>query len=676
MSSEVAEMKMEVGLSGWLGGQRQAAVTGYLAALASACEPAALASLEVEAGAEEQEQGSPSELSEQTAYQRVKEVWLLAVAACSAMGVRDPRMVHVVAEVMATPMRGSTAVLLSELTARVGADVSPSGGWKRMDEVSLRSMLRSSGMVDEVVEGGTRPLLLVHDKLVSRSLYKAHCKVRERWQLQGRLAPFEKGKIDDTVENSHSQSEAVKRVAAGHRNIIVTGGPGTGKTTTIGRIVNLCVLNGKRVELAAPTGRAQARMFQALLEQANAKAVAPAFDAYFKGTDSEIVSQKFRDALLNGTVKPSTIHRLLGIHGGVTAGHGQKKLIAADVVIIDEASMVDLTLMARLVDALPPHAQLVLVGDPHQLASVEAGSVLGDLIAAQQAADATEAEAALEASQTIKLDFVFRTAPDSKIRDLAEVSLGISTGRRDEMLFPTVAAAMAASSTEHDAVVVQEKFTALKESDWKLIAEPFRKLEADAQELADGSRFDEAVAGLLNKGLNAARVLCLHRGGKFGSVTANEEIGGALSGKGDSWSAKEPRVGAPVMATQNNNLLGIFNGDLGLCVKRNGAKVFAFERAVASDASGAGVNYVSPAQVPGWQPAYATTVHKAQGSQAEHVVVMLPDVISRLCTREGLYTGITRAKSVVRVIGPREVFDACVARVTERTSLLPEMLRR
>jgi exodeoxyribonuclease V alpha subunit len=96
---------------------------------------------------------------------------------------------------------------------------------------------------------------------------------------------------------------------------------------------------------------------------------------------------------------------------------------------------------------------------------------------------------------------------------------------------------------------------------------------------------------------------------------------------------------------------------------------------VASDGSGAGVNYVSPAQVPGWQPAYATTVHKAQGSQAEHVVVMLPDVISRLCTREGLYTGITRAKSVVRVIGPREVFDACVARVTERTSLLPEMLR-
>jgi exodeoxyribonuclease V alpha subunit len=240
------------------------------------------------------------------------------------------------------------------------------------------------------------------------------------------------------------------------------------------------------------------------------------------------------------------------------------------------------------------------------------------------------------------------------------------------MLVPTVAAAMA--STE-DAVVVEEKFTALKESDWNLIAEPFRKLEADAQQLADVLDFDEAVAGLLNKGLNAARVLCLHRAGKFGSVKANEEIGGALSSKRDSWSAKEPRVGAPVMATQNNNLLGIFNGDLGLCVERNGAKVFAFERAVASDGHGSGVNYVSPAQVPGWEPAYATTVHKAQGSQAENVVVMLPDVPSRLCTREGLYTGITRAKSVVRVIGPREVFDACVARVTERTSLLPEMLR-
>jgi len=661
MSSEVAGMKTIEGLGGWLGRRGRGGTDGYLKALLQQSGEVAPVR---EMDAHSESDAAAAEPLEQSRLKAVEEVWVVAVAACSAMGVNDPRMVHVVAEVMAAPMRGSTAVLLSELTARVGAVGSPTGAWRSIDEASLRALLVSSRMVDDAVEGGTRPLLLVHDKVVSRSLFVAHGKVRKRWQLQGRLGPLREGKIDDTVENSHSQSEAVKRVAAGHRNIIVTGGPGTGKTTTIGRIVNLCVLNDKRVELAAPTGRAQARMFQALLEQAK--------EAVFKGTKSEDVSPQFRDALLNGTVKPSTIHRLLGIHGGVTAGHGKKQLIAADVVIIDEASMVDLTLMARLVEALPPHAQLVLVGDPHQLASVEAGSVLGDLITAQQAADATEAEAALDASQTIKLEFVFRTAEDSKIRDLAEVSLGSSTERRNGMLVPTVAAAMA--STE-DAVVVEEKFTALKESDWKLIAEPFRKLEEDAQQLAEVAAFDEAVAGLLNKGLNAARVLCLHRGGKFGSVKANEEIGGALSGKGDSWSAKEPRVGAPVMATQNNNLLGIFNGDLGLCVERNGAKVFAFERAVASDGSGAGVNYVSPAQVPGWQPAYATTVHKAQGSQAEHVVVMLPDVISRLCTREGLYTGITRAKSVVRVIGPREVFDACVARVTERTSLLPEMLR-
>jgi exodeoxyribonuclease V alpha subunit len=664
MSSEVAGVKTIEGLGGWLGRRGRGGTGGYLKALLlQSGEVAPVREMDADSEAD----AAAAEPLEQSRLKAVEEVWVVAVAACSAMGVNDPRMVHVVAEVMAAPMRGSTAVSLSELTTRVMAEASPSVAAKFIDEASLRAILHLSGMVAEDPTGGKAPLLLVHDKLVSRSLYKAHCKVRDRWRLQERLAAFDKVNIDHSEGNSRSQSEAVQRVADGHRNIILTGGPGTGKTTTIGRIVNLCVLNGKRVELAAPTGRAQARMFQALLEQAK--------EAVFKGTKSEDVSPQFRDALLNGTVKPSTIHRLLGIHGGVTAGHGKKQLIAADVVIIDEASMVDLTLMARLVEALPPHAQLVLVGDPHQLASVEAGSVLGDLIAAQQAADATEAEAALDASQTIKLEFVFRTAPDSKIRDLAEVSLGVETKRRDDMLFPTVAAAMAASPKEHDAVVVQEKFTALKESDWKLIAEPFRKLEEDAQQLAEVAAFDEAVAGLLNKGLNAARVLCLHRGGKFGSVKANEEIGGALSGKGDSWSAKEPRVGAPVMATQNNNLLGIFNGDLGLCVKRNGAKVFAFERAVASDGSGAGVNYVSPAQVPGWQPAYATTVHKAQGSQAEHVVVMLPDVISRLCTREGLYTGITRAKSVVRVIGPREVFDSCVARVTERTSLLPEMLR-
>ena len=129
------------------------------------------------------------------------------------------------------------------------------------------------------------------------------------------------------------------------------------------------------------------------------------------------------------------------------------------------------------------------------------------------------------------------------------------------------------------------------------------------------------------------------------------------------------------MATQNNNLLGIFNGDLGLCVEREGAAMFAFERPVSDAGSDAGVNYVSPAQVPGWEPAFATTVHKAQGSQAENVVVLLPDEPSRLCTREGLYTGITRAKRKVLVIGPRVVFDRCVSRVTKRTSLLPEMLR-
>lgn len=667
MSSELAEMEKQVGVSGWLGRRFGDPAEVYLKALiAEAVVP--LVSEEVDAEAEQ----PVVEPLEESRNKAVEEVWVLAVAACSAMGVRDPRMVHVVAEVMAAPMRGSTAVSLEELTGRVASEAGPSGAWTTIDRASLRALLLSSGMIDEVVEGGTRPLLLVHEKLVSRSLYVAHAKVRERWRNRERLTAISVEGIDFSDQNSRSQSDAVKRVAEGHRNIILTGGPGTGKTTTIGRIVNLCVQNGKRVELAAPTGRAQARMFQALLEQANAPAIAPAVDAFFKGTDAEVVSQQFRDALLDGTVKPSTIHRLLGIHGGVTAARGKKRLIAADVVIIDEASMVDLTLMARLVESLPPTAQLVLVGDPHQLASVEAGSVLGDLITAQQAADATEAEAAVEASQTIKLEFVFRTAADSKIRDLAEVSLGIDPARRNGMVLPTVAEAMA--STE-DAVVVEEKFTALKASDWERIAQPFAKLESEVVALRGEPDFNAAVAALLKGALNAARVLCLHRSGKFGSVKANEQVGGVLAGKRNSWSAKEPRLGAPVMATQNNNLLGIFNGDLGLCVERDGAKVFAFERAVASDGSDAGVNYVSPAQVPGWEPAYATTVHKAQGSQAETVVVMLPDVPSRLCTREGLYTGITRAKSVVRVIGPREVFDACVARVTERTSLLPELLR-
>ncbi|NQW64213.1 MAG: exodeoxyribonuclease V subunit alpha [Deltaproteobacteria bacterium] len=672
MSIEMGEKDQISGVSGWFGRRNGSAAEGYLQALLASVEAAAkTGEAEVSAVSEEgAEEASAPEPLEQNHLAAIKQVWTLAVAACSAMGVRDPRLVHVVAEVIAAPMRGSTAVSLEELAERVASKQAPTGGaWQTISAAALRTLLATSCLVESEPSPSNRPLLLVEGKLVSRLMYDAHLTVRERWRHRDPLPAVDdaKIKIDAGDTNSSSQSEAVRKVKEGHRNIILTGGPGTGKTTTIGRIVNLCVLAGKRVALAAPTGRAQARMFQALLEQANAKPANPAEKAMFKGTTSEEVSEAFRTALQSGTVKPTTIHRLLGIHGGVTAGRGRDNPIAADVVIVDEASMVDLTLMAKLVAALPEKAQLVLVGDPNQLASVEAGSVLGDLIAAQESSET-------ERSQTIKLAVVHRTEDGSKIRTLADVSLGQNATDRDKMLVDSVEKA---AESEAAAMIVETKFTALTDADWKLLSKPFVALRKAAEALpatAEAAEFDREVSDLLKVPLNAARVLCLHRAGKFGSVKANERIGGEVAvTKG--WSAGKPIVGQPVMATQNNNLLGIFNGDLGLCVRRDEVDVFAFERPVSDAGSDAGVNYVSPAQVPGWEPAFATTVHKAQGSQAENVVVLLPDEPSRLCTREGLYTGITRAKKQVLVIGPREVFDACVARVTERTSLLPEMLR-
>ena len=656
MSTEMGKREAVMGLSGWLGRQEATAVERYLTALQRASE--------APAGAAREDQPD-AEVDEPSAYARVASVWKLAVGACSALGVDDPRIIHAVAEVMAAPMRGSTAVALPELSARIGAEYLPGAEWRLIEEGALLGLLTASGMVDLSTTEGSSPLLVLHGKLVSRRAYDAHDKVCKRWRPGPPVAFVPKSAVDASDAQSRSQTEAVLKVAAGHRNIILTGGPGTGKTTTIGRIVNLCVQAGKRVALAAPTGRAQARMFQSLLEQANAAPTAGAKSAAFKGTRSEEVSEKFREALRSGTVKPTTIHRLLGIHGGATGSRGRDKLIAADVVIVDEASMVDLTLMATLLEALPEHAQLVLVGDPNQLASVEAGSVLGDLIRA-------ESGAAVDATQTIQLDVVHRTEEGSRIRDLAGVALGTLPASHESRASAKLAEAL---SERKGAFVVERKFTELKADDWTVLAEDFVALRGAVAALGsalDPAAFDAAVSRLLREELNRARVLCLHRGGKFGSVEANARIGAVVGGR--SWSPTHPVPGQPVMATQNNNLLGIFNGDLGLCVERDGAPVFAFERPVSEDGSDAGVNYVSPAQVPGWEPAFATTVHKAQGSQADAVVVMLPDVRSRLCTREGLYTGITRAKERVIVVGPREVFDCCVARPTVRTSLLPELL--
>lgn len=462
---------------------------------------------------------------------------------------------------------------------------------------------------------------------------------------------------------------------------LITGGPGTGKTTTVVRLLALlqapAVAAGQalRIRLAAPTGKAAARLTESIGAQ----------------VAGLTVSSDVREAIPTEVV---TLHRLLGSrpdtrHFRHHAGHP----LALDVLVVDEASMIDLEMMARLLEALPAHARLILLGDKDQLASVEAGAVLGDLCRDAEAGFYDPVTRAwLEqlggqpldepgllpgsagtrplAQQTVMLRHSRRFGADSGIGRLARLVNQQQAGEARALL----------AATSHDVFNLrlrgeQDRHLARLLSDGRdtapgyrhylMVLQGGRPLDMTPLQAPDWQDWAKNVLAAFD----GFRLLCALRKGDWGVAGLNERVETELQRQGLIDASHEWYEGRPVLITRNDYGLGLMNGDIGIALLLpgdNGPLLrVAFPR---NDGSGQ-VRFVLPSRLTAVETVFAMTVHKSQGSEFTHTALVLPDTLNPVLTKELLYTAITRARDYFTLVEPRGgVFEAAVQRKVKRLS--------
>jgi exodeoxyribonuclease V alpha subunit len=464
-------------------------------------------------------------------------------------------------------------------------------------------------------------------------------------------------------------------IALRGRMAIITGGPGTGKTYTVARLLALLFATApdaarQRIALAAPTGKAAAR-----LKQSIDKALGELAD--------KVGAQLPLRELTARMGAARTLHSLLGARPDSRAfAHHRGNPLDVDVLIVDEASMVHLEMMASLLDALPPTATLILLGDKDQLASVEAGAVLGDLCADAQAGnyDKATVDYAREASgEEIPSGFVHDGGA------LAQQTVMLRHSRRFGGPIGQLALAVNAGDVEAAAAVLRERGAleveaahalrwiehAQQQHAIALALEGYRPYLRLIAEGAQGSHED--WVRLVLQRFEAFRILCAVREGEWGVEGLNTAIEQRLDGVGLIRRSGDWYVGRPVMVTRNDYSTNVFNGDIGLTLadpaRPGSLRVWFLE--------GDRVRSVLATRLRHVETAYAMTVHKSQGSEFAHTVLALPKEGGAVLARELVYTGITRASREFTLLTPvPAVLGEAIHKRTHRASGLRGMIEK
>ena len=538
---------------------------------------------------------------------------------------------------------------------------------------------------------GNTPLVFEGTRLYLRRFWEHEQSVRcgieqrlaatEPWSEESlqraRVALAELFARNDTTPRPDWQRIACA-VALRSRFAIVTGGPGTGKTTTVVRLLALLqhlALSAQdgsarrlRIRLAAPTGKAAARL--------NAS-IASAVDALKLASlgNGEAVRQAIPTDV-------STVHRLLGSFGGTRRfRHDAGNPLPLDVLVLDEASMVDLETMAAVVAALPARARLVLLGDKDQLASVEAGNVLGELcaradgghylpdvrrwledVAGEHIPDTLVDAAGEPLDQgVVKLRHSWRFGSASGIGQLADAVNEGDAVRAREILRAGHADLAWVELDARDAVLR------------RLVLEGYRPYldRAALAPAADAPRASfDAWAGAVLQAYGGFQLLCAVRRGPYGVEGLNTRIAALLHAEKLTAAASGWYAGRPVMVTRNDYTLGLMNGDVGIALPLpvEGEPGRTLLRVAFASGDG-GIRWILPSRLPEIETVYAMTVHKSQGSEFGHAALLLPQEASRVLTRELVYTGITRARNRFTLAVPAgagHVLESALARRTRQ----------
>lgn len=526
-----------------------------------------------------------------------------------------------------------------------GFDLPPLDTW--------RAQLAASPLV--ATAGGYAPLTLDGDRLYLSRYHAYEARLAEALLgLATARPPVDEAQLGESLARlfaRNTQSPDWQRLAAAQavrRNLaVISGGPGTGKTTTVVRLLASLLEQpgGERlaIGLAAPTGKAAARMAEAIR---NAKADLPVSDAV--------------KALLPEEAR--TLHRLLGSHGdSPRVRHHAENPLPLDVLVVDEASMVDLALMAKLVDALPPGARLILLGDKDQLAAVEAGAVFAELCEGRGLDATAAAELERITGQPVPAE-----TPTSRLGD-SVVLLTHSHRFAGDSGIGELARRINAGDARGTLALLREGRADLAWNAGPLQAALLERLDAGYAPFISAARRGDPTAAFA--AFAEFRALTAQREGPWGVAGINEALEARIKRRLGIASRERWYPGRAVMVRQNDYALGLFNGDVGICLPTpNGLRVF-FE---GED----GHRPFSPARLPSHDSAFAMTVHKSQGSEFREVLLVLPEQPSPLLSRSLFYTGITRARQRVEIWGLPQRLAEAVSTRAERAAGLAERLAR